>query len=79
MSDKKANVSNIHNYRRAKKIVPEIEQTLVYIQEAITKFSKYKHYISVLRILEVLGDNQIILKGHLAEHKKIIETKGAVE
>lgn len=74
-----SSINNIHKYKKAKKLVPELQAMVFEIESTITRMNKYKRYLAIQQILEILTDNRILLKAHLKEQTEILNSKGKEE
>ncbi len=71
-------IANFKQYKKAKKVVEELDNALKIISLAIKGLSLYDKYIPVQDAIYVLQCNKTILNIHRKKYKKIVDNKGVV-
>lgn len=70
---------NIRSYKLAKIFEKDLSTLIKHVDSAIILFAPYAKYSPINRILNVLQNEQLILKSHEQEAKHLIETKGKIQ
>jgi len=71
-------VNNLNKYRKAKKIVKDLEQILKIVDSTNFQLSKYKIYRPVSQLCDTIEVSRDLLVYNLEFYRMIVETKGEV-
>lgn len=69
-------IHNIHEYRKSKAMVKELEKILTILDATQASLTSYKKYIPVQYILGVISQYKPLLEITLEQRKIMVETKG---
>lgn len=71
-------IFNLHEYKKAKTIVADLEKVLQIISRCKNDLKKYGKYNPIREIYSSLLQNQVILEQHLVRYKHTLQQKGSV-
>lgn len=74
-----SSINDIAKYKKALIFTKEIKETLLVLDEADKKLSKYSKYIPIMACLNAIQDAKLILKTHYAQQDAIVRSKGKVD